>query len=107
MKPVAPVSSTRKRSPDVQISIWPQRARYAPCLCKGTGGKRHSTAGPAALAAGAAGITAVAAVTDFKLIPERLTPGFEHRLSTRSLVLTYALFATGLALGAIATRRSR
>jgi hypothetical protein len=62
---------------------------------------------PAALAAGAAGITAVAAVTDFKLIPERLTPGFEHRLSTRSLVLTYALFATGLALGAIATRRSR
>ena len=34
-----------------------------------------------------------------------LTPGFEHRLSKPSLVLTYALFAAGLALGGIAARR--
>lgn len=60
------------------------------------------------LVAGAIGITALAAVTDFKLVPERLTPGFEHRLSTPSLVLTYALFAAGLALGGIiAAKRAR
>jgi hypothetical protein len=59
----------------------------------------------ATLVAGAVGITALAAVTDFKLVPERLTPGFEHRLSKSSLVLTYALFAAGLALGGIVARR--
>jgi hypothetical protein len=58
-----------------------------------------------ALVSGAVAITALAAVTDFKLVPERLTPGFEHRLSKRSLVLTYALFAAGLALGGIAAAR--
>jgi hypothetical protein len=59
------------------------------------------------LVAGAAGVAALAAVTDFALVPERLTPGFEHRLSKRSLVLTYALFAAGLALGGLAARRWR
>lgn len=62
---------------------------------------------PARLVAGAAGVATLAAVTDFALVPERLTPGFEHRLSKRSLVLTYALFAAGLALGGLAARRWR
>jgi hypothetical protein len=57
------------------------------------------------LVAGAAGVAALAAVTDFALVPERLSPGFEHRLSQRSLVLTYVLFGAGLALGALAARR--
>lgn len=59
----------------------------------------------AELAAGAAGVTALAALTDFKLVPERLTPGFEHRLSRGSLVTTYALFGAGLLLGAMMARR--
>lgn len=62
---------------------------------------------PAKLVAGAAGVATLAAVTDFALVPERLTPGFEHRLSKRSLALTYALFAAGLALGGWAARRRR
>lgn len=54
----------------------------------------------------AAAVTAAAAVVDLKLVPERLTPGFEHRLSRGSLALVYAGFALGLALaGAAAARR--
>ena len=67
--------------------------------------RREPPPPPAGLVAGAAGVAALAAVTDFALVPERLTPGFEHRLSQRSLVLTYALFGAGLALGALAMRR--
>jgi len=62
---------------------------------------------PVGLVAGAVGVAGLAAVTDFALVPERVTPGFEHRLSPRSLVLTYALFAAGLALGALAAQRHR
>jgi hypothetical protein len=69
--------------------------------------RRQPPPGTATLVTSALGVTALAAVTDFKLVPERLTPGFEHRLSKRSLVLTYALFAAGLALGGIAAQRMR
>lgn len=58
-------------------------------------GRRQPTALNAAL--DAAAVTAMAATVDLKLVPERLTPGFEHRLSPRSLVLVYATFALGLA----------
>lgn len=51
------------------------------------------------IALGAAGTTAVAALVDLKLVPQRLTPGFERRLSTRSVFMTYGAFAVGLALG--------
>lgn len=50
-------------------------------------------------ALGAIGITALAAWVDLRLVPERLTPGFEHRLSNKSLVLVYGAFAVGMALG--------
>jgi hypothetical protein len=69
--------------------------------------RREPSPRPVALVAGAAGVSALAAVTDFSLLPERLTPGFEHRLCRRSLLLTYVLFGTGLALGALAARRQR
>ena len=69
--------------------------------------RREPPPAPAGLVAGAAGVAALAAVTDFALVPERLSPGFEHRLSQRSLVLTYVLFGAGLALGALATRPRR
>jgi len=45
-------------------------------------------------------LTAVAAVVDLKLVPARLTPGFEQRLSRRSLAWVYGGFAAGLVLGA-------
>jgi hypothetical protein len=45
--------------------------------------------------------TTAAYVVDFYVIPKRLTPGFEHRLSRRSLVLVYGTFALGLATAAL------
>ena len=49
----------------------------------------------------AAALTVVAALVDLKLVPKRLTPGFEQRLRPPSLTLVYAGFATGLALGGL------
>lgn len=56
----------------------------------------------------AALVTALAAVVDLKLTPERFTPGFERRLSRTSLAMVYGSFGAGLALGgwaALARRR--
>jgi hypothetical protein len=49
----------------------------------------------------AAAVASLAAVVDFKLVPERLTPGFERRLNVPSVVLVYVAFASGLALGSL------
>lgn len=46
----------------------------------------------------AAVTTTVAAIVDLRVVPERLTPGFEHRLSRRGLFLVYLFFGIGLAL---------
>jgi hypothetical protein len=54
----------------------------------------------------AAAVSALAAVVDLNLVPERLTPGFERRLKPASVVLVYVAFAAGLALGGIAQRRN-
>jgi hypothetical protein len=59
----------------------------------------------AAILGGAAAVTAVAALTDLKLVPSRLTPGFERRLRSRSVFLVYLAFGAGLALAAAATLR--
>ncbi|MDN5836020.1 MAG: hypothetical protein L0H12_01555 [Nitrosospira sp.] len=48
--------------------------------------------------------TAAAYVVDFYVIPKRLTPGFEHRLSKRSLLMVYGTFALGLAAAALVDR---
>lgn len=48
----------------------------------------------------AVGITTLAYVVDFKGVPHRLTPGFQHTMQQRHLYLVYTAFALGLALGA-------
>lgn len=50
-----------------------------------------------ALARGAT-TAAVAYVVDYHLVPKRLTPGFEERLSGRSLFAIYATLAISLAM---------
>jgi predicted aconitase len=55
--------------------------------------------------AASAATSAIACFADYKLTPERLKPGYEKRLSKKSLAGVYAAFAVGLALGAIALRR--
>lgn len=53
---------------------------------------------PAAVAMGAA-VSAAAYVTDYHVVPRRLTPGFEKRLDGRSLLVIYSTLAAGLAAG--------
>jgi hypothetical protein len=75
--------------------------------------RARSSAGPGArrppvgeLLALAAGVTAIAAYTDLRLVPQRLSPGFEHRLRPASVGLVYLAFCGGLALGAVLSRRA-
>jgi hypothetical protein len=49
--------------------------------------------------------TTVAAVVDLALVPQRLTPGFQRRLSPASLTLVYTLFAVGLVAGSCLAER--
>lgn len=58
---------------------------------------------PEALLGGIA-TSAAAAAIDYTLVPKRLTPGFEHRLSTGSMVGVFAAIAGGIALGALLLR---
>lgn len=62
---------------------------------------------PVAVAKIAAGTSAAAAFVDYCLTPERLTPGFQKRLSLPSLVLVYAGFAAGLAAATLAACAAR
>lgn len=66
----------------------------------GTGPKSAATALRNALLT-----TAFAAWVDLQLVPHRLTPGFERRLSPAGLAGVYALFGLGLAAGSIAAAR--
>jgi len=56
-----------------------------------------------AIAKGAA-VSAAAYVTDYYLVPARLTPGFEKRLSNCSLACVYGALAISLALGSLRRR---
>lgn len=53
-----------------------------------------------ALLGGACITSAVAAAVDYGVTPKRFTPGWELVLGKRSLVVTYAALALGLAAGA-------
>ena len=61
---------------------------------------------PAGVVAPAVATAAAAYTVDFHLTPQRLTPGFEHRLSKRSLLTVYGTFALGLAATALIRRYS-
>lgn len=62
------------------------------------GGARRPQTIPAALAAGAV-VSGIAYVTDYHVVPKRLTPGFEKRVSNKSLLAIYGALAIGLGLG--------
>lgn len=55
--------------------------------------------------AGGAVVAAAAYVTDYHLVPKRLTPGFEKRLSRRALFGVYAAMALSLGAGALLTKK--
>lgn len=45
--------------------------------------------------------TMLAALVDLRVVPDRLTPGFQRRLCAASLIGVYALFGLGLAAGSL------
>ena len=53
----------------------------------------------------AATVTAVAYVVDYRVVPKRLTPGFEQHLPRRARFAAYAAFAAGLAVTALYRHR--
>lgn len=56
---------------------------------------------------GGAAVAATAYVIDYHVVPKRLTPGWESRISPRSLATTYAVFALTLPLAGLLRRRRR
>lgn len=52
---------------------------------------------PLAPAVSAAAVSAGAYVTDYYLVPKRFTPGYEKRLSGKSMMAIYSALALGLA----------
>jgi hypothetical protein len=56
-------------------------------------------------AAGGAATALAAYVIDYKLVPQRIRPGFEFHLSRRSLHCIYGALGAGIALAAMCTRR--
>jgi hypothetical protein len=68
---------------------------------------RRKARHPVDIAKVAVGTSVTAAFVDYCLTPERLTPGFQKRLSFGSMVLVYAGFAVGLAAATIAKNARR
>lgn len=48
--------------------------------------------------------SAAAAAVDYTLVPKRLRPGFEHRLSTGSMIGVFTAIAGGIAIGTLLQR---
>lgn len=53
---------------------------------------------------GGIAIAALSAVVDYGLMPKRLTPGFEDRLSKPSMFVVFTALAVGLGVGALLRR---
>jgi hypothetical protein len=66
-------------------------------------GRSSTRTTPRALAAGIA-TAATAYVVDYHVVPERLAPGFEKRLSGASVLVIFAGLALGLCAGDMLTR---
>lgn len=56
-----------------------------------------------AFAAGAM-VSGLAYAVDYHVVPKRLTPGFEQKLSPKRLVAVYGILAASLAVGALLSR---
>ena len=67
-------------------------------------GERRLGRSVAQALAGGLATSAAAAAIDYTIVPKRLTPGFEHRLSTASMLGVFAAIAGGIALGSLLLR---
>jgi hypothetical protein len=79
-------------------------AAWAAVYELGFGGAARRGNVNAAIAGGIA-TAAMAYVTDYYVVPKRLTPGFEKRLSSPSMFAVYAALAASLPLASLAVGR--
>lgn len=70
-------------------------------------GRRVNAGDVKACLLGGALVSAIAYVVDYYVVPRRLTPGFEKRLSNNSLFAIYATLAVSLGLGGLLRARLR
>lgn len=70
-------------------------------------GEQADRRGPMVALAGGLATAGLAYVVDYKLVPKRLTPGWELRISDKSLYMSLAAMGLGLGVGAILARRYR
>ena len=75
---------------------------WALIFAKLFGGKRLNRA---ASSLGGVFVSLLAYVVDYHIVPKRLTPGVEDRLSARSLLVLYIALALSLALGGCVTEQ--
>lgn len=59
------------------------------------------------IAAGAGVTAGVAAAVDYGLLPKQATPGWEHAVSPKSIVMAFVTMAVGLTAGGLAARALR
>jgi hypothetical protein len=74
--------------------------------CAFAGWNRLRPARTAVVAGRAAGVSAIAAFVDYKVVPRRLTPGFEAHLRPAPIAAVYVAFAAGLLLAHALQRRN-
>ena len=67
--------------------------------------RRRTDSRKAVVFADAAATAALACAIDFRVVPDRLSPGFQKQLSRTSLLLVYAAFSLSLAAAALAARK--
>lgn len=67
-------------------------------------GERADRKEAAPAIAGATAVAALACFVDYKVTPHRFEPGFEQRLSNRSLSMVYGAFGVGLAACGLVVR---
>lgn len=102
----------RRNAPSLKYTLVGYAIHHASSLFWGAlfeqvAGKVLDRKSPATTALASAGAAAVACFVDYKLTPKRLQPGFEERVSRKSLALVYAAFGLGLAAGAYVNHRDR
>lgn len=68
-------------------------------------GRRAREGDAKAAVFGGVATAALAYVTDYYVVPKRLTPGFEKRLSAPSMLGVYAALAASLPLASLAVGR--
>jgi hypothetical protein len=96
--------ATRQNRPSLKYTLLGYATHHAASVMRAllfeSLRRRRRPSTPAARLADAAAVSAIAYFVDYRLVPARLTPGYETRLRPPALLSVYAALALGLAAGA-------